>query len=149
MLSSSLPSPPPRPCNAVVGQEMRQFLSHPYPWSLPRCAGASLHFPAQLSLSQLKPSLTHCCHNKPTLAVSPQHPPAFCFSSFKSPAAYSPKLSYTHSHHSSSSVLLPFAHSFKPQSNMQTLVHFQAAVQLQDANFAFYPTRYQIWFIQN
>lgn len=48
------------------------------------CPGAPAHqfiLPAKLSLSPLKPSLTRCCHNKPTLAVSPQHPPTrFCFS---------------------------------------------------------------------
>ncbi len=79
MLSSSLPSPPPEPHEEVVGQERQRFsLIHTHS----PCPGALVHhfiLPAQLSLSPLKPSLTRRCHNKPTLAVSPQHPPSFAF----------------------------------------------------------------------
>lgn len=80
------------------------------------CPGALVHhfiLPAQLSLSLLKPSLTHCCHNKPTLAVSPQHPPAFAF----------PPLNPLQHTHPNSHILTPtihpplfYSHSLTPSS---------------------------------
>lgn len=127
MLSSSLPSPPPEPHEEVVGQERQSFsLIHTHS----PCPGALAHhfiLPAQLSLSPLKPSLTHRCHNKPTLAVSPQHPPSFAFlflhlilhSTLTRTLKYSlPPLI----------LLCSTPHSFKPSSNKQTLLHFQAVV---------------------
>ncbi len=125
MLSSSLPSPPPEQCEAVVRQERQSFsliLTHS------PCPGAPAHhfiLPAQLSLSPLKPSLTRRCHNKPTLAVSPQHLPSFAFLYFH--LILHSTLTRTLKYSLPPLILLcSTPHSFKPSSNKQSLVHFQA-----------------------